>query len=310
MSRVAAIDCGTNSIRLLIAESASGSAKSAMVEVDRQLEIVRLGQGVDAAKEFHPAALERTFAATEAYASAIADAGVPTSAVRFVATSAARDAANREAFFAGIERRLGVRPEIITGAEEARLSYDGAVAGVGPQSDPVLVIDIGGGSTELIVGRGGTLEQAISLDLGSVRLRERLLSDDPPTARQLATARELIDGQLAAQLDLSQVQTWIGVAGTATTLAAVYLGLEAYDRQAVHGCRIPIADVIELCEKVASATVAELREIPSMHPKRADVISGGALICGQIARRLGVAEFIVSETDMLDGIAAELLVSQ
>ncbi len=310
MTRVAAIDCGTNSIRLLIAESAPGPAEAAMVEVDRRLEIVRLGQGVDAAKEFHPEALERTFAATESYASAIREAGVSSTAVRFVATSAARDAANREAFFAGIEQRLGVRPEIITGDEEARLSYDGAVAGVGPQPEPVLVIDIGGGSTELIVGRGGRLEQAVSLDLGSVRLRERILSADPPTATQLANARKLVDGQLEAHLDLAGVQTWIAVAGTATTLAAMYLGLQAYDRRAVHGCRIPIADVIGLCERVASSTVADLRAVPSMHPKRADVISGGALICGQIARRLGVAELIVSEADMLDGIAAKLLDGQ
>lgn len=305
--RVAAVDCGTNSIRLLIAErSVSGGA---MIEVDRQLELVRLGQGVDANGEFHPDALQRTFAATEAYAMAINRAGVATADVRFVATSAARDAANRDDFFAGIEQRLGVLPEIISGEEEAQLSYDGAVAGIGPQAEPVLVVDIGGGSTELIVGSDGSLEQAVSLNVGSVRLRERLLNSDPPTETERANARTLVDGQLDA-LDLSRVQTWIGVAGTATTLAAVYLGLEAYDREAVDGCRVPVADVIALCDRVAASTVAELRAIPSMHPKRADVISGGALICAQIARRLSVAELIVSEADMLDGIAASLLDGQ
>lgn len=309
MSRVAAIDCGTNSIRLLITESAPGDG-GAMRELDRRLEMVRLGQDVDATGEFHPDALERTFAATEAFSEAIKDAGVPTSAVRFVATSAARDAANRDDFFAGIEQRLGVVPEIITGEEEAQLSYSGAVAGVGPRAEPVLVMDIGGGSTELIVGRGDSVEQAVSLDLGSVRLRERLLSADPPTARQLADARELIGAQLDAHLELSGVQTWVGVAGTATTLAGVHLGLETYDREAVHGCAIDISDVIALCDLMASSTVADLRVMPSMHPKRADVISGGALICAQVASRLGVSELIVSEADILDGIAAKLLDSQ
>ena len=197
MNRVAAIDCGTNSIRLLIAEAGPDGG---LLELDRRTEIVRLGQGVDATGEFHPDALTRTFAATDAYAALIRDAGVPSSRIRFVATSASRDARNREVFFAGISDRLGVTPEVISGDTEAQLSFVGALSRVRPPAEPVLVIDIGGGSTELIVGTAaGVVASAISLDIGSVRLTERFLSAHPP-------APEAVDaGPIAFVRDGDQV---------------------------------------------------------------------------------------------------------
>lgn len=296
--RYAAVDCGTNSIRLLVSEQA---ADGSLVELDRRLEMVRLGQGVDATGAFHPDALARTFAATQEYARIIADLGVDR--VRFVATSAARDAENSEEFFAGIEERIGVRPEIISGDEEARLSFAGAVSGVPGLPEPVLVIDIGGGSTELILGRGTEIEQAASVDVGSVRIRERFLHDDPPTVDQVLQAQRYVDDLLAlSAVELSQAASWIGVAGTVTTLAGVYLELPAYDRERVHGCRIGVSDVIESCADIIATPVEELRAIPSMHPKRADVIAAGALICARVAVQVGASELVVSESDILDGL--------
>lgn len=300
--RVAAVDCGTNSIRLLVSEAGPDGE---LVELDRRLEMVRLGQGVDATGAFHPDALARTFAATEQYARVITDLGVER--LRFVATSAARDAANSEEFFSGIEAILGVRPEIISGDEEARLSFAGAVSGVPGLPEPVLVIDIGGGSTELIVGRGDRIEQAVSLDIGSVRLRERFLHDDPPTSEQVAAAQNFVDAQLAASdIDLGEIASWIGVAGTVTTLAGVFLELEVYDRTRVHGCRIAVSDVIELCAELLATPIDQIRAISSMHPKRADVISAGALICARIAIRVAAEELVVSESDILDGLVLQM----
>ena len=248
MSRVAAIDCGTNSIRLLIAEAGPDGS---LVELDRRTEIVRLGQGVDATGEFHPDALARTFAATDAYAALIRDAGVPSRRTRFVATSASRDARNREVFFAGIRDRLGVTPEVISGDTEAQLSFAGALSRVDPAAEPVLVIDIGGGSTELIVGSGaGVVESAISLDIGSVRLTERFLrAAHPPEPADVAAAAAHVDALLdSTGIDFPAVGTWIGVAGTATTLAGVHLGLERYDRERVHGSVIARESTRAFCQ--------------------------------------------------------------
>jgi len=306
MTRVAAIDCGTNSIRLLIAESKPGGG---LVELDRRTEIVRLGQGVDATGEFHPEALRRTFAATESYAKIIQDAGVPADKIRFVATSASRDARNRDEYFEGVHRRLGVLPDVISGDTEAGLSFTGALTGVQPEGDPVLVMDIGGGSTEFILGSSdGAMNSAISLDIGSVRLTERFLRKNPPAEDDLARAAAHVDGMLDdSGIDFGSVGTWIGVGGTVTTLAGVYLELEHYDREQVHWWGIPIQDVGALLRRLSSLDVEEIRALPSMHPGRADVITGGALVAARVAERLSVPDLIVSETDILDGIALALL---
>jgi exopolyphosphatase / guanosine-5'-triphosphate,3'-diphosphate pyrophosphatase len=306
MTRVAAIDCGTNSIRLLIAESRSGGG---LFELDRRTEIVRLGQGVDATGEFHPEALRRTFAATQSYAKVIQDAGVPADRIRFVATSASRDAKNRDEYFEGIHQRLGVLPDVISGDTEARLSFTGALSGVQPEGDPVLVMDIGGGSTEFILGSSdGTMNSAMSLDIGSVRLTERFLKKNPPAEDDLAGAAAYVDGMLDnSGIDFGSIGTWIGVGGTVTTLAGVYLELEHYDREQVHWSSIPIQDVGALLRRLSSLTVEEIRALPSMHPGRADVITGGALVAARVAERLHVPDLIISETDILDGIALALL---
>jgi exopolyphosphatase / guanosine-5'-triphosphate,3'-diphosphate pyrophosphatase len=304
--KVAAVDCGTNSLRLLIAES---KPEGGLVDLDRQTEIVRLGQGVDATGEFHPDALQRTFAVTERYARLITDAGVPTDNVHFVATSASRDAKNRDEFFEGIKSRLGVLPDVISGDAEARLSFTGALSRVSPEGDPVLVMDIGGGSTEVIVGSSaGVMSSAISLDIGSVRLTERFLKVNPPAEDDLARAADHVDRMLAESgVDFGSIGAWIGVAGTATTLAGVYLELEHYDRDRVHGSRIPRHDVGRLLRRLSGMTVTEIRSLPSMHPGRADVITGGTLVAARVAERLGVAHMLVSESDMLDGIALAML---
>jgi exopolyphosphatase / guanosine-5'-triphosphate,3'-diphosphate pyrophosphatase len=306
VTKVAAIDCGTNSIRLLIAES---KPDDSLAELERRTEIVRLGQGVDATGEFHPDALQRTFAATESYAELIKNAGVPTDKVHFVATSASRDAKNRDEYFEGIQRRLGVLPDVISGDAEARLSFIGALRGVEPEGDSVLVMDIGGGSTEFIVGTSdGTMQSAISLDIGSVRLTERFLKKSPPAQEDLARAANYVDGMLdKSGIDVDSIGTWVGVGGSATTLGGVYLELEHYDRARVHGSRIPIQDAGGLLRRLASLTVEQIRALPSMHPGRADVITGGALIVGRVAERLQVPHLIISENDILDGIALDLL---
>jgi exopolyphosphatase/guanosine-5'-triphosphate,3'-diphosphate pyrophosphatase len=304
---VAAIDCGTNSIRLLLA--GPGQDGQALTDVDRRTEIVRLGQGVDATGQFHPDALARTFARTEEYATEIRAAGVPPERTRFVATSAARDAGNREEFFAGVESRLGVRPEIISGDEEARLSFAGALSRVRPDAGPVLVVDIGGGSTELIVGSvDGVLDSAISLDVGSVRVTERFLKVGPPDPADLDRAARYVDDLLdGSGVDFAAVGTWIGVAGTATTLAGVHLQLAAYDREQVHGTTIPQRDLADLLTLLSRMTVDQIKALPSMHPGRADVVTAGALIARRIGVRLDVPGMLVSESDILDGIALELL---
>jgi exopolyphosphatase/guanosine-5'-triphosphate,3'-diphosphate pyrophosphatase len=306
VSKVAAIDCGTNSIRLLIAEP---DGSSGLKDLERRLEIVRLGQGVDATNEFHPDALRRTFGAVDEYAKLIKKANVEVEKVHFVATSAARDVKNRDAFFAGIQERLGVEPDVISGESEARLSFLGALSRVKPDGEPVLVMDIGGGSTELITGSAaGEMQSGISLDIGSVRITERFLRQNPVAADDLERAAIYVDDLLAhSGVDFASVASWIGVAGTATTLAGVYLELERYDRERVHGSRIPVPAIEALLHRLAGLTLEGIRGLPSMHPGRADVITGGALVATRIAAQLPVADLIVSESDILDGIALQLL---
>ena len=303
--RVAAIDCGTNSVRLLVAERADGGG---LADLDRRLILTRLGQGVDATGQFHPDALARTLAAFAEYAEVIGDLGAER--VRLVATSAARDASNRDEFVAGARARLGVDPEIISGDEEAVLSFRGALTALPDVPAPALVMDIGGGSTELVVGAGGaspTIDHGLSLEVGSVRVRERFLTSDPPTRGQLEAASAHIDTLLdGAGIDFAAVATWIGVGGTATSLAALNQRLPEYDRTKVHASSMTRADLHNLAGSLLASTVQQVRALPSMHPKRADVICAGALVADRVGARMPV-DLTISESDILDGIALGLL---
>ncbi|MGD7732855.1 exopolyphosphatase [Propionibacteriaceae bacterium G57] len=303
MTRVAAIDCGTNSIRLLVSEV----TPTGPVEIARRTTMVRLGQGVDATGEFHPDALARTFAACDDYARIMTEVG-GVDAIRFVATSAARDAANSHVFFAGVHERFGVMPDIVAGPEEARLSFAGAASGLVNPEDPVLVIDIGGGSTELVRGLAdGRVLASQSLDMGAVRLRERFLHDDPPTADQVAAARRFVGGLLdGCRVPLEGVGTFVGVAGTVTTMGAAVKQLPVYDRSQVHGTVLSPQVVHETAVDWLTRTVESLRTIPSMHPQRAEIICAGALILDEIMSRVA-RPLRVSESDILDGITADLV---
>jgi len=302
VSTVAAIDCGTNTIRLLVLRRDGAGA----VELDRRLEFVRLGQGVDATGRFAEDALERTFSAIDDFADRIRSAGAQR--VRFVATSAARDVSNRDVFADGIRSRLGVAPEVISGDEEASLAFAGATRGLRGLDQPMLVMDIGGGSTELVLGDHGGVVFARSLDIGSVRVTERCWHADPPTADDIAMATLTIDDALdELALDWDTVSTWVGVAGTCTSLAAIDLGLATYDRNRVHGAAVSLPRLQALAERLRTTPLEQVRTIPSLHPKRADVIGAGALIADRVSRRLPVAALHVSESDLLDGIAFGLL---
>ncbi|MEU8624851.1 Ppx/GppA phosphatase family protein [Streptomyces sp. NPDC048669] len=308
MTRVAAIDCGTNSIRLLVADADPGTGEFA--ELDRRMEIVRLGQGVDRTGRLAPEALERTFAACRQYAAVIKEHGAEK--VRFVATSASRDAENRDEFVQGVLDILGVEPEVITGDQEAEFSFGGAtkeLAGRDDLAKPYLVVDIGGGSTEFVLG-DDRVRAARSVDIGCVRMTERHLSRDgavvdPPTP----DAADAIRADVAAALDLAGQSvpltgagTLVGLAGTVTTVAAIALGLEEYDSAAIHHSRVSLEQVREIAGRLLSSTHAERAAIGAMHPGRVDVIASGALILLAVMERTGAHEVVVSEHDILDGI--------
>ena len=299
-ARVAAIDCGTNSIRLLIADISSGGEK----ELVREMRIVRLGQGVDATGRLAPEAIERTLSATREYAELIV--ALHAERVRFCATSAARDASNGEEFSDAVEAIVGVRPEVLSGTAEAQAAFVGATRGLGVTAGEALVIDIGGGSTELVVGRNETVEWSTSLDVGSVRMTERFLASDPPTPAEIDACRaHLSDVVGKAASTLAPVDTLVGVAGTITTVAAHALGLPGYDRAALHATRMPIHDARDACASLVGMTVEQRLSLPYMHPGRADVIGGGVLVLDAVLTSLPLAtpELIVSEHDILDGIA-------
>jgi len=301
--RVAVIDCGTNTVRLLVAES----GPTGLTDVARRLEFGRLGEGVDATGRFAAAALDRTFAILDDYARVIA--ATRAERVRLVATSAARDASNRDEFAAGVRARLGIGPDVITGDEEARLSFLGALSGGAVARGPVLVVDIGGGSTELIRGTvAGDVESAISLNMGSVRIRERFLTTDPPRTEAIRAARAFVRGLLGqAGAETAAVGTWIGVAGTATSLSAMYQGLATYDRTKVHDSTLTGAAIRTLTRTLLGLTVAEtIARYPSLQPQRAEVIAAGALILDEIAARVGTT-MVIRETDILDGAALQLM---
>jgi exopolyphosphatase/guanosine-5'-triphosphate,3'-diphosphate pyrophosphatase len=305
---VAAVDCGTNSIRLLVADVDGDSGR--LVDVDRRMEVVRLGEGIDATGEIAPQALARTFAAVDRYAARIQELG--TEYVRFVATSATRDARNRDEFVSGVRGRLGVEPQVVSGAEEAELSFRGATYDLTPgeQREPYLVVDIGGGSTELVLGdaASGPVASA-SVDIGCVRLTERHFASDPPLPAEVSAARDDIDAAIAEvvrTVPLRRAGTLIGLAGSVTTVSALALGLWEYDPQRIHRSVVSAASVHRACEELLYLTRERRAALPVMHPGRVDVIMAGALIWSSIVAYSGQAEVVASEHDILDGIAWSL----
>ncbi|MFG2941077.1 exopolyphosphatase [Streptomyces sp. NPDC048282] len=309
MTRVAAIDCGTNSIRLLVADVDPETGE--LVDLDRRMTIVRLGQGVDRTGRLAPEALARTFAACREYAAVIKEHGAER--LRFVATSASRDAENRDEFVRGVLDILGVEPEVITGDQEAEFSFTGATRELSGREDlakPFLVVDIGGGSTEFVVGEEH-VRAARSVDVGCVRMTERHLVheghvSDPPTEAEAAAVRADIERALdlaEETVPLREARTLVGLAGSVTTLSAIHQDLPAYDSAAIHHSRIPYARVREITDRLLRSTHAERAAIPSMHPGRVDVIAAGALVLQSIMERVGAHEVVVSEHDILDGIA-------
>ena len=299
MTRVAAIDCGTNALRLLIADV---DAFGSLTDVVRLMRTVRLGEGVDRTGEFSAAALERTFAVCTEYASIIASHCVERS--RFVATSASRDVSNRTQFVDGVVARMGVAPEVIEGPEEAELSYEGATRSLSGVVSPALVVDIGGGSTEFVLG-----EQSISVNIGCVRMTERHLHSDPPTEAEIELVRaDLAEAMRRAgeSVDLRAAGTLVGVAGTVTTVAARALGLESYDPEILHGAIIEREPLERAIADLAAMTRAERAALPYMHPGRVDIIGGGALVLGAVVEAVGLPTLTVSECDILDGIAYRL----
>ncbi|TDB87446.1 Ppx/GppA phosphatase family protein [Actinomadura sp. 7K534] len=315
MTRVAAVDCGTNSVRLLIADIAPGEGGGTLTDVERRMEIVRLGEGVDETGRLSPAALERTFTAMRGYADLIerhgARAGHGPVKTRVVATSATRDAENRADFVSGVVDIFGVVPEVISGDEEAELSFAGAtreLAALRP-ARPYLVVDIGGGSTEFVLG-SSSADAARSTDIGCVRMTERHLRDDPPTPLQISGAAADIDAALASvreAVPVDEARTLVGLAGSVTTVAGIALDLPEYDSERIHLSRITATQVHEVTRRLLHATRAERAEIPVMHPGRVDVIGAGALILDRIMREYGFGAVVVSERDILDGIAWSLL---
>lgn len=314
MSRVAAIDCGTNSIRLLIADVSADGARGPLTDVVREMRVVRLGQGVDATGELAPEALERTFAATRDYARLIKDHGAQR--IRFAATSATRDATNRHVFVDGIRDLLGVEPEVISGDEEAALSFAGA-SSVLPATgeDAILVVDLGGGSTEFVLGDSNGVIAARSVDIGCVRLTERHLHSDPPTAAQIAAAEADVDAalDLAAQtVPLDRATAVVGVAGSITTITAHALGLSEYQPERIHAASLDLQTISDACTNLLEMTRDERAALPYMHSGRVDVIGAGALVWRRILARLAavsngaIRAAVSSEHDILDGIALSI----
>jgi exopolyphosphatase / guanosine-5'-triphosphate,3'-diphosphate pyrophosphatase len=314
VTRVAAVDCGTNTVKLLVADldRAAGTQDSLV----REMRIVRLGQGVDRTGRLSEEALARVFAATEEYAGIVEDLHVD--ALRFVATSAARDAGNADVFTEGVRARIGVAPEVVSGAEEAGLAFDGATRSLPDVPSPVAVLDIGGGSTELVLGRPAGaratgpagVSAAHSLDIGSVRLTERLMPSDPPSSAEVEAATRAVDEALdtlpAYGVHVGDAPTLVGVAGTVTTVASVLLGLETWDRDRVHHASFALPEVHALTARLLAMTVAQ-REGLGVPPGRSDVIGAGALILDRVLLRSSAERLTVSDSDILDGIAWSLV---
>ena len=303
MSRVAAIDCGTNSIRLLIADITGDNFK----EVLRTMEIVRLGQGVDQNKAFHPDAINRTLNAVRLFKDQIASKGVEK--IRFCATSATRDATNRNLFIDGVRDILGIEVEVIPGEEEAELSFIGATKELRQSDSPFLVVDIGGGSTEFVFGRQ-KVDFAKSVNIGCVRMSERHLNTQPPSMAQIAQAIVDIDiaiAQAAAVVPITTAKTLVAVAGTATTVAAAALDLNNYDRHLIHLSRISASNVHKVAASFQSMNKDQIASLGFMHPGRVDVITAGSLVLSRIMAATGAGEFVASESDILDGMAWSII---
>lgn len=313
MTRVAAFDCGTNSLRLLIADVAPDGT---LTDVERDMTVVRLGQGVDRTGQFAPEALERALTTTADYAARCREAGVER--MRFVATSATRDASNREEFIGGVMDLLGIEPEVVTGEEEARLSFRGALSVLDASNPaPYLVVDLGGGSTELVLGEDGP-RAAHSMDVGCVRMTERHLREDPPTEQSIAAAIADIGAALDAavrDVPLGETRTLVGLAGSITTVTANALRLDRYDPTRINGAVLTVDQAIESCTGLLVATREERASLPFMHPGRVDVIGAGALVWRTVLERVRdevrgaggqLDTVITSEHDILDGIALSL----
>jgi exopolyphosphatase / guanosine-5'-triphosphate,3'-diphosphate pyrophosphatase len=312
--RVAAIDCGTNSTRLLVAEAGPNGP----VTLDRRMTITRLGQGVDRTGSLAPEAIDRVLDALRGYRTIMDDNGVVAGpgSVRMAATSAARDAANRDEFFDAAADVLGVRPELLSGTDEALLSFRGATADLDPALGPFLVVDIGGGSTEFVHGGieadgSTTVTGSLSTDMGCVRITERFLHGDPPGPDELSSALSVIaqhiDDVVREVPAAPFAATFVGLAGTVTTAAAVELGLAAYDRDAIHHFRLTRAAVEDVFRTLATEAATDRRHNPGLEAGRVDVIVGGMCVLVQIMRSLGFDECLVSEADILDGLAMSLL---
>ena len=303
--RVAAVDCGTNSVRLLVADVDPAAGR--LSDVDRRLEIVRLGQGVDATGRLAAVPLARTFRVLRSYRQIIEAASA--TAVRMVATSATRDAANADEFVAGVHGILGIEPEVLSGEDEALLSFTGATAELTGEAAPYLVTDIGGGSTEFVLGDPGAVTAAASVNIGCVRMTERHLRHDPPGDDEIVAARADIDAALdvvAGKIPVSGARTLVGLAGSVTTVAALVLGLESYQPELIHHSRVSAEEARRVAASLLAQTRAERARLPVMHPGRVDVIGGGALVLTRIMDRFGFGEVLVSEHDILDGLAWSL----
>ena len=304
MRRVAALDCGTNSIRLLIAEENPGA--STFTEISRKMSIVKLGEGVDRNKAFLPDAISRTLAALKIFSADIAEAKVEQ--VRFCATSATRDAQNRDEFLIPVAQILGITPEVISGEEEARLSFKGATQGLDKTSGPFLVVDIGGGSTEFVFG-SDYVDAARSVNIGCVRMSERHFKNDPPTKNDIEGARVDIKNEIAQAAEvvpIKSAKTLVAVAGTATTVAAAALNLAKYDSDLIHLAKISAIETRRVSDWLLSLTRQERVDLGYMHPGRVDVIAAGSLVLSEIMKSTGASEFVASESDILDGMAFSL----
>ncbi|WP_293951011.1 Ppx/GppA phosphatase family protein [uncultured Corynebacterium sp.] len=314
MSRFAAVDCGTNSIRLLITEVVDGNFR----EIIRDNKIVRLGKGVDATGELDPEAIERTRIALAEYVDVMVEKGVEV--VRMVATAATRDASNRDDFFSMTRTLLsrirpGYQAEVITGEEEAQLSFRGAVADLDPAQGPFCVIDLGGGSTEFIVGtHDGEILGAHSAQMGCVRITERIMRSDPPTATEVEIARDYVAERIrevSAIVPVSRANTFVGVAGTFTTISAWVQGLESYDRAAIHLSELNFDALRVITDEIINESAAQRASNPVVDPGRADVIAGGSVVVqGAIelaAKEAGVNSMVISEKDILDGLILGLV---
>jgi exopolyphosphatase/guanosine-5'-triphosphate,3'-diphosphate pyrophosphatase len=307
MTRVAAVDIGTNSTRLLVADVEGQGADATLATIDRQMRITRLGAGVDADRTLRPDAIERTVTVLREYGETIQRLGA--TRVRAAATRASRAARNRDDFFEPATEALhGVRPELLSGEEEAALSFLGATAGL-REPTPYLVVDVGGGSTEFVVGTEKP-EGLISIDIGCVRLTEQFLQTDPPEPEELSNAVSAVRDYLA-DVDrevpgIAGAKTLVGLAGTVTTLAAVELGLTTYDPEAVHHFHLTRQAAEDVFRTLATEPIAQRRHNPGLDPGRVDVIVGGAIIVVSVLRHFGFPEMLVSETDILDGLARSL----